>query len=62
MPSLIVFALFAFMASTLVVSVEAEARVKSVCPEFGRLCECMWYVGDCLPTCHIRPRAEWSPT
>jgi hypothetical protein len=50
MPSLIVFALFALMASMLVVSVEAEARMKSACPEFGRPCECVWHVRDCLPT------------
>jgi hypothetical protein len=62
MPSLIVFALFAFMASTLVVSVEAEARVKAACPAFGRPCDCVWHVRDCLPTCHIEPRIECSPT
>jgi hypothetical protein len=62
MPALIVFALLAFMASTLVVSVGAEARVKSACPEFERPCECVWYVRDCVPTCHIEPRIECSPT
>jgi hypothetical protein len=61
MPSPIVFALFAFMVPTLVISVVAEARVKSACPEFGRPCECVWHIRDCLPACHIEPRIECSP-
>jgi hypothetical protein len=62
MRSLIVFALFVFMAPALVVSVEDEARVKSSCPEFGRPCECVWHGRDCLPICQIEPRIECSPT
>jgi hypothetical protein len=62
MPSLIVFAFFALMAPTLVASVEVDARVRSACPEFGRPCECARHVRECLPTCHIQPRIECSPT
>lgn len=62
MPFLIVFALFALMASMLVASVEADARVRSACPGAGRPCECAWHVRDCLPTCHIQPRLQCSPT
>jgi hypothetical protein len=61
MPSAIVVALLAFMACALGASVEAEAAVKSACPEFGRPCECSWHVRDCLPVCYIDLRIECSP-
>lgn len=62
MPALTMIALSAVLAFTLAVSVEAEARVNSTCPEFGRPCECVWHSRDCLPACHIEPRIDCSPT
>ena len=63
MPSLLWFALFAFMLANIALSIEVQAGVKrTTCPEFGRPCECPWHVRDCLPACHIRPRLECAPT
>ena len=58
MPSLLWFALLAFMLADIALPTEVQADVKRTCPEFGRPCDCAWHVRDCLPSCHIRPRLE----
>ena len=62
MPSLLWFALLAFMLADIALPTEVQADVKRTCPEFGRPCDCPWHVRDCLPSCHIRPRLECAPT
>ena len=62
MPSLLWFALLAFMLAAIAHSTAVQASEKRSCPEFGWPCDCQWYVRDCLPTCHIQPRIECTPS
>lgn len=61
MRSWISLVLLAFLA-TLALSNTGLAKVNTVCPDFGGLCECAWHVRDCPPTCHMQQRLECGPT
>jgi hypothetical protein len=47
---------------TSAVSIEAHAGVETPCAALGRICDCQWYVRECLPTCHLQPQIECTPT
>ena len=61
MRPLITSALLVVTTTTLALSLEAQARVDTLCTAFGRTCDCPGYVRDCLPTCHIQPRIKCDP-
>ena len=52
----------AFLVLALSLSVEAQAGVQMPCAAFGRICGCPSFVRDCLPTCHLQPQIECTPT
>jgi hypothetical protein len=55
---LLISALLTLMSALLMA---AQAKVETPCSAFGRICECEWYVRDCLPTCHLQPQIECKP-
>lgn len=54
--------LSALLTLTPALLMEAQARVETPCAAFGRICDCQWYVRECLPTCHLQPQIECTPT
>jgi hypothetical protein len=50
------------VTTMLTLSGAGRANVKAPCSTFARPCDCAWHVRVCLPTGHIEPRMECTPT
>jgi hypothetical protein len=59
MRSLLLSVLFTLTSGLLM---DAQARMDTPCTAFGRTCGCASNVRDCVPTCHLKPQIECTPT